>query len=220
MAKGDQNDFYTRLRVLLPPAWFAEESTILNGPLSACAAALSWCYTLYLYAKTQIRISSASDGWLDMAAYDFFGNSLTRPVDMTDDVFRTVIKRALLRERGTRQAIHDVLAELTGNSPTIFEPQRVQDTGAYSRPTMGYGAAGGYGSSLLPYQAFVTVQRSKKAGIPWVAGYRTSTAAYGQSSQGEYVSREMVAGSITDAQIYAAIEAVKMEGTLVWVRLQ
>jgi len=164
-------------------------------------------------------MATASEGWLDMTAYDFFGNNLKRPEGMSDDLFRRLMKRNLFRERGTRQAITNILEDLTGNIPKIVEPQRPQDTGAYSAPISGYGVAGGYGSTRLPYQAFVTVHRGKRRGIPGVAGYRVSTAGYRQPSQGEYVSREMVADSLTDAQLLAAVASVKMEGTIVWVRL-
>lgn len=219
MAKGDKNDFLIRLHALLPPGWFNDNSPILEGMLSACASSLSWCYTLYRYARQQTRISTATDGWLDITAYDFFGNSLSRPDGMADDRFRIRIKTNLLRERGTRQAVIDILEMLTGNKPVVFEPTRPADTGAYGGPTIGYGAAGGYGSRYLPYQAFVIVNRPHGQGIPWVGGYGTSTAGYSNPSRAQYVSRQMITGCITDAQIYAAIAAVKPEGTLVWVRI-
>lgn len=219
MAKGDRNDFLNRLHALLPPGWFSDDTPIFEGVLSACATALSWCYTLYRYAHKQTRISTASDGWLDVAAYDFFGTSLTRSAGMSDDPFRIQIKTNLLRERGTRQAVTNIIEMLTGNTPVVFEPSRPADTGAYGGPAIGYGAAGGYGSHCLPYQAFVVVSRPRGQGIPQVAGYGISTAGYGSASRAQYVSWGMVKGSVTDAQIYAAIEAVKPEGTLVWVRI-
>ena len=138
---------------------------------------------------------------------------------MDDDRFRIRIKTNLLRERGTRQAVIDILEILTGNKPVVFEPSRPADTGAYGGPDIGYGAAGGYGSRCLPYQAFVSVSRPRSQGIPWVAGYGISTAGYSNPSRAQYVSRQMITGCITDAQIYAAIANVKPEGTLVWVRL-
>lgn len=219
MAKGDKNDFLIRLHALLPPSWFNDKSPMLEATLSACASSLSWCHALYRYTRQQTRISTATDGWLDISAYDFFGNSLNRPDGMADDHFRIRIKTNLLRERGTRQAVIDITEMLTGNKPIMFEPSRPADTGAYGGPAIGYGEAGGYGSRYLPYQAFVSVNRPRGQGIPWVAGYGTSTAGYSISSRAEYVSRQMITGCITDAQIYAAIAAVKPEGSLVWVRI-
>ncbi|NRH24652.1 hypothetical protein GC090_20005 (plasmid) [Pantoea sp. JZ29] len=219
MARGDQQDFYNRLQTLLPAGWFADESPVLHGTLTACAKSLSWCYALYLYARAQTRLASASNGWLDLAACDFLGSTLTRPAGMTDEQFRNLIRTNLLRERGTRQAIIQVLETLTGSRPDVFEPLHLADTGAYGAPAIGYGATGGYGSRYLPYQAFVVVRRPKGEGIPWVAGYHIPSSGYSIASRGEYISRNMFIGGITDAQIYSAVAAVKMEGTLVWVKL-
>lgn len=219
MAKGDENDFYARLRALLPQSWFSDDASVLKGLLSAGAKSLSWCHALYIYARQQTRISTSTDGWLDLTAYDFFGRALQRPRDMSDDSFRRQMKINLFRERGTRQSLITILEELTASKPFIFEPSRPQDTGAYGGPIIGYGEAGGYGSLRLPYQAFVVVRRPRGEGIPWVAGYQTPVAGYGKPSRGEYVSRDIVVGSVTDNQIYAAISAVKIEGTIVWVRI-
>lgn len=461
MATGDQNDIFNRLKALLPPTWFDSTSPFLDGVLTACSQALAWCYSLYVYAKLQTRISTATDGWLDLAAYDYFGNNMQRAAGQSDDLFRNQMKINLFRERGTRQAIIDILEDMTGKTPYIFEPQRPMDTGAYGAavavtrattatyvdlsgilrtaqpnqvrydanpyatamnglmieaaatnlvplainfaaagwtkvrvavtdyattgpdgnlsasfvvpttdnnnhqiasatiscsgnanyeysvyvkgggytqlrlraadsvafirdcvfdtstgafttgasiatatqlssgwwrlsfnmttsaaatyltfgvwvysggsatfagdgssglyvyggqieagdsltsfiPTYavavtrgadalvsnmttgstfsgGYDLVGGYGSLMLAYQAFVTAYRPSGSGIPYIAGYSTTPSGYSTPSRGEYASQSMITGSITDAQVYEAIAAVKMEGTIVWVRLQ
>lgn len=220
MATGDQKDIFNRLKALLPPTWFDANSPFLDGVLTACAQALAWCYSLYVYAKIQTRISTATDGWLDLAAYDFFGTNVQRSAGQSDDLFRNQMKISLFRERGTRQAIIDILEDMTGKTPYIFEPQRPMDTGSYGGPMIGYGVAGGYGSLMLPYQAFVTAYRPSGSGIPYIAGYSSTPSGYSVASRGEYASQSMITGSITDVQVYEAIAAVKMEGTLVWVRLQ
>ena len=220
MAIGDSQNILGRLKALIPPTWFDDESPIRDAILTSCATALAWCYSLYLYAQLQTRIATATDGWLDIAAYDFFGENLQRKSGQSDDLFRNTIKTNLFRERGTRTAINDILEELTGKTPFIFEPSRPADTGAYGGPTLGYGVAGGYGSMSLPYQAFVTAYRPDGAGIPYIAGYSSTPSGYSVASRGEYASQTTITGSVTDAQIYAAIASVKMEGTIVWVRLQ
>ncbi len=219
MATGDSQDMLGRLKALIPPTWYGDDNPFRDAVLTACANSLAWCYSLYLYAKLQTRISTATDGWLDIAAYDFFGTNLTRQAGQSDDVFRNTIKTNLLRERGTRQSIINILEDLTGKTPIIFEPTRPQDTGCYGGPTLGYGMAGGYGSLVSPYQAFVTAYRPDGSGIPYVAGYSSTTFGYGIAWRGEYASQTMLTGYITDAQIYAAIASVKMEGTIVWVRI-
>jgi len=219
MATGDSQDMLGRLKALIPPTWYGDDNPIRDAILTGCASALSWCYSLYLYAKLQTRINTATDGWLDIAAYDFFGTNLTRPSGQSDDLFRNTIKTNLFRERGTRQSIINILEDLTGKTPLIFEPSRPQDTGAYGSPSLGYGMAGGYGSVLLPYQAFVTAYRPDGVGIPYIAGYGSTPSGYSIPSRGEYASTTMFGVSITDDQIYQAIASVKMEGTIVWVRL-
>ncbi len=219
MATGDSQDMLSRLKALIPPTWYGDSSPIRDAILTGCATSLAWCYSLYRYAKLQTRINTATDGWLDIAAYDFFGKNLSRSAGQSDDLFRNTIHTNLFRERGTRQSIINILEDLTGKSPDIFEPSRPQDTGAYASPTLAYGLAGGYGSILIPYQAFVTAYRPDGSGIPYVAGYNAASAGYSDASRGEYASQDMISGLITDAQIYEAIASVKMEGTLVWVKI-
>lgn len=220
MATGDQNDIFIRLKGLLPPTWYGDSSPFLDGVLMSCAKALSWCYSLYVYARLQTRIDTATDGWLDLIAYDFFGSNLRRSGGQSDDLFRNQIKINLVRERGTRKGIIAILEELTGKTPLVFEPQRPLDTGSYGGPAIGYGMAGGYGSQMLPYQAFVTAYRPSGTGVPYIAGYSSTPQGYSVAYRGEYTSQDMITGTITDAQIYEAITSVKMEGTIVWVRLQ
>jgi hypothetical protein len=219
MATGDQNDMFSRLKSLLPPTWFGDSNPIRDAILIGTAQVLAWCYTLYLYAQMQTRIKTASDGWLDMISADFFGNTLPRYSGQTDDNYRNKIIVNLFRERGTRHSISQVLYDLTGEYPDIFEPQRPADTGGYGYGC-GYGVGGGYGSKLMPYEALVTAYRAPNTGIPFVAGYTSTTSGYGIPSQGQYSSLSMISGLVSDSDIYAAIASVKVEGTLVWVRIK
>jgi hypothetical protein len=219
MATGDQQDIFRRIRALLP-RWFGDGSPTLDGVLQGLAWAGSFVYSLWAYAKLQTRILTATDGWLDMIAADFFGNSLLRGANQSDASFRARIIINMFRERGTRQAIVKVLQDLTGRTPLIFEPMRPADTGGYGQAQgLAYGLAGGYGSLLLPYQGFVTAFRPTGTGIPLVAGYGISTGGYGQASRAEYGSMSMIQGAVTDADIYAAVDGVKPAGTIVWTAI-
>lgn len=218
MAIGDQNDILKRLKSTLP-RWFSDTTPILDAVLSGWAAAWSFLYSLYAYAKQQTRILTATDGWLDMIAGDFFGTSLVRKANQSDASFRARIIINMFRERATRNAITRILKDLTGRTPIIIEPQRPADTGAYGAPNCGYGAAGAYGSILLPAQAFVIAYRPVGSGIPNVAGYGISTGGYGQASQAEYASQSMVLDTVSDADIYAAVDSVKPAGTTLWTRI-
>lgn len=215
---GDQNDVYRRIVGYLPP-WFGDAPPIIDAVLQGLAYALSFIYALIQYAKTQTRIKTASGGFLDMIAADFFGSSLTRKTNETDSSFLARIIINLFRERATREAVNKVIGDLTGNAPIIVEPKRPLDTGAYGAPNSGYGVAGAYGSLLHPYQAFITVYRPPGVGIPYVAGYGAPSAGYGVASRAEYASLDMVTSGVTDSDIYEAIDSVKPVGTLVWVRI-
>ncbi|WP_175582357.1 hypothetical protein [Cupriavidus metallidurans] len=222
MATGDQQDIYQRLRGYLPREWFgdASQSPIVNALLQGLAYAGAYVYSLLAYAKLQTRIRSATDGWLDMIAADFFGTALQRTANQTDASFRARIILNLFRERATRNGMIKVLQDLTGRTPKIIEVTRPADTGSYGGPLIGYGVAGAYGSLLMPFQCFVIAYRPTGAGIPNVAGYGISTGAYGTPSQANYASLSNIQGSVADADIYAAIEATRPVGTTVWAAIQ
>lgn len=221
MSIGDQQDIYRRLRGYLPP-WFGDEAEtpIINGLLQGLAYGGAYVHSLYAYARLQTRILTATDGWLDMIAADFFGSTIQRKANQSDASFRGTIILNLFRERATRNGMVKVLQDLTGRTPTIIEVTRPADTGAYGAPNSGYGVAGAYGSLLMPYQCFVIAYRPLGTGIPNVAGYGVSTGGYGQPSQADYAALASIQGAVTDADIYAAIEATRPVGTTVWAAIQ
>ena len=219
MATGDTTDVLGRLRAVLPK-WFGGSSPILDALLTGLATASASIYSLYIYVKLQTRILTASDGWLDMVAADFFGTAIVRKANQTDASFRATIIANLFREKATRNAIVLVLTALTGRAPKVIEPQRPADTGAYSAPNSGYGSAGAYGSMLIPYQAFVQAYRPLTSGIPNIVGYGNAPAGYGVASQsGEYASMSMIVGFVQDADIYAAVSVVAPAASTIWTKI-
>ncbi|MEJ7685614.1 MAG: hypothetical protein WKG52_00690 [Variovorax sp.] len=220
MATGDKSDFLSRIKSTLPP-WFTDSTPILNALLSGLAQAWANIYSLYLFAQMQTRIKTATDGWLDLIAGDFFGTRIARKANQPDVSFRAVIIANLFRERATRRALIQVLTELTGRAPTLIEPQQPGDCGGYGIPTSGYGVAGFYGSRLLPSQMFLIAFRPATAGIPNIAGYGNSPAAYRTPSiGGMYGSLSLIVGQVTDADIQAAIDSVKPVGTVIWTTIK
>jgi hypothetical protein len=218
MATGDQQDFFQRIKTLVP-RWFGDSMPTIDALVQGLAWAGSFVYSLWAYAKQQTRILTATDGWLDMIAADFFGAALLRQSNQSDASFRARVVINLFRERATRGGIVKVLQDLTGRTPLVFEPLRPADAGCYGGPAIGYGMAGGYGSMLLPFQALVTAYRPTGQGIPMVAGYGISTGGYGQASRADYAAMSMIQGAVTDADIYAAIDSVKPAGTIIWTRI-
>lgn len=216
---GDQTDFQSRLIALIPDDWLGDVRNVWQAMFAGVASVKAWLYGLIAYAKAQTRIATATDGFLDLIAADFFGTSIQRAPGQSDNSFRKVILANLFRERATRRAVSLIVTQITGYEPIIYEPLRVADNGAYGVPFWGYGVAGAYGSMLEPFQAFVQACRPLAEGIPLVAGYGVSTGAYGLASRSEYASLSDIQGATQDAEIYAAIDSVKPAGTIIWTRI-
>lgn len=219
MGIGDQTDIFGRIKAVLPNRWFGDDSPLVDALIQGLANSSAFIYSLYLYTKLQTRIKTATDGWLDMIAADYFGSTLIRATNQTDTSFRNKIIVNLFRERATRNSITKVLIDLTGRAPVIVEPQRPADTGAYSAPNSGYGVAGAYGSLLIPYQGFIVAYRPLATGIPYIAGYGVSTGAYSTPSQACYATLSQITDQVSDADIYSAIDSVKPIGTIAWTRI-
>jgi hypothetical protein len=221
MATGDQADFFARIKARMPTGWFGSSSPILDALIGGIASAFVTVYAAYVYLLAQTRLQTSTDGWLDISAADYFGPSgLLRLQNETDAAYRTRIKINIIRERGTRAAVTKILTDLTGRAPTIIEPTRPQDTGAYATNTLGYGVAGAYGSLLLNYQAFITAYRPSGSGIPYVQGYGTSPGGYATPSRASYADVGDMTSGVTDAAIYAAIASVLPAATIAWVSIQ
>jgi type II secretory pathway pseudopilin PulG len=128
---GDQQDIYKRLTGYLPPGWFGDSPPFVDALMQGFAHGLAFVYSLIVFAKLQTRIKTASGGWLDMIAADFFGSNLQRRTNETDTSFLNRIIINMFRERATRAAVTKVLIDLTGRAPVIIEPKRAADTGGY-----------------------------------------------------------------------------------------
>lgn len=218
MATGDQNDILARLKAVLPP-WFPYVTPILDGLLSGPANGLAFAYSLLASARLQTRLATMTGGWLDLTAYDYFGYRIQRNANEADTLFRARLKKEILRPRVTRGALTQTLVDLTGFAPAIFEPARPADTGSYGVGGAAYGCAGGYGSLQYPFQAFVTMYRPPGAGIPYVSGYGGTAGGYGIGAI-EYANASLIIGGVTDPQMYAAADAVRPAGSIIWAQIQ
>lgn len=196
MATGDTNDIFARLKAVLP-RWFGDLSNapLVSALLQAFATTQAFVYGLIVYAGLQLRIKTATDGWLDMIAADYFGGTFYRHSGQSDASFRTAIVLNLLRERGTRASVIKVLTDITGRTPKVIEFNWPRDTGVYGGSWIGYGVAGAWGSRSMPLQAMVRAYRPTSLGA----------APLG------YIP--------TDAEILAAIEAVRPAGYTVYASI-
>ena len=208
---GDQNDMAARIRAVLPTGWFPDTTPVLDSVLAGLAWMWSWAYALLQFVAAQTRLATTSGMWLDLFAFDYFGNRVTRGTQETDDAFRSRVGKEMQRIRGTRAAVVSVLTDLTGQAPTIFEPMNTGDTGGWG--TLGeqgsglaWNTAGGWGSLAMPFQCFVTAYNPPNVGIanvqPWngEGGWGSPVLAYADLQQS--------ADTLTDAEIYAAVADV------------
>lgn len=222
MARGDRNDMIARLRAGIVARWFGDwgSAPVVGALFTGWAEVHARVYALIQYVRLQTRIKTATDGWLDLIAADYFGTRILRYQGQTDASFRGRIIAELLRERGTRAAVRRVLLDLTGREPIIFEPQRPADTGGYSSGGCGYGVAGGWGSKNYPFQCLVTAYRPIGSGIATVGGWGSSVAGYSTpSSAVEWANPSLIVGAVTDADIYAAVASVIPAATIAWVKI-
>jgi hypothetical protein len=223
MATGDTNDIVNRLRAALPP-WFPDpaNSPVLQSVLTGVADLFGFIYAFLGFAALQTRIATMVGGFLDMAAWDFFGSRFTRRFGETDLSWQPRVIAEILRPRQTKAAIIRMLKDLTGSSqPIVLEFFNPQDAGGYGVPQMGgYGTGPGfYGSLQYPNQIFITAYRAPTQGIPNANGYGGYNGGYGVGTI-EYGSLAFVTGPITDAEIYARIAQTTAAGITPWTVIQ
>ena len=156
--RGDTTDMLGRLKAVLPSAWFADQTANLDGILAGFAQAWAGIYALLGLVRCQTRVATASGEWLDRAVLDFFGQRLRRNFGEADAALRSRLDVEMQRERATRAAMVVKLTQVTGRAPVILEPARATDTGGWGQAT-GWGAAGAYGSLMMPHEFFVTAFR-------------------------------------------------------------
>jgi hypothetical protein len=205
-AAGTQPDLVSRLKSVLPTGWFADSTPVLDGVLNGLAAGWAGVFGLLGYVQMQTRIATASDTFLDLVAADFFAGRITRSAGEPDESLRARIDRELLRERATRGALQ-----------RIFEPTRLQDTGAYGiASTLAYGLVGGYGSFALPFQCFVRAYRPLGGGVANSNGYGGGLGGYGVGGA-QYVTLSMAARTVLDSAIAAAIAETMPVATTAWL---
>lgn len=222
----DAATFQARLKSLLPAGWFAQSAPNLDSLLGGLSTTWSWLSDLLDFAQQQMRISTASSNWLDLAANDFFGPEVIRRQNEGDDTFRARISKNLLLSAATRPALIDDIAALTGFAATVFEPSRCGDTGAYgAQATDGtvvpcgfaYGQTGGWGSLNLPCQFFVTISTQPRQGDAMPTGYGDAGGGYSAGST-FYNSMGSIQSQITDLEVSRIIQRLLPINATAWVR--
>lgn len=224
---GDIADIVQRMRTVLPRGWFADNAPNLTAVLSCLATPAAWLYSCIQYATQQMRIASASEVWLDLIAWDFFGPDLRRANGESDSSLRSRILQALFAEAATRPAVHAALTQLTGCEPVIFEPTHAPDTGVYASwpellagapPALAYGVVGGWGSLRMPYQFMVTAKRASATGLMNLAGYGSPAGGYGMGTFA-WTEAGAITGNVSDTMIQQAITRALAVNATAWLRI-
>jgi hypothetical protein len=215
---GDENDMLARLKLVLPPGWFADTTPILDAVLTGLAAAWSGLYALLTNVKSQTRIATASGIFLDLAAGDYFGSALPRRAGEADAAYSARIRANLLAPRATRAGLVAALTNLTGRAPVVFEPLNAGDTGGYGANTLGYNTAGGYGCRNTPFAVFVTAYRPNATPVSHAGGYVVGPGGYSTAPM-FYANDSDLPGTVSDADIYAAAAVVLPTASIAWLKI-
>jgi hypothetical protein len=246
MATGDQADFMARLRALLPASWFGDSYPVLSVVLAGLGNALATIYALIAFTWAQTRLATSQGGFVDLWANDYLGASIIRLPQETDTAFKTRTQWAITAPRGTVPALREMLEFLTGNAPRVIEPANTGDTGGWAGPIGAEGGglfawddgsgtvgAGAWGSLLLPCQLFITVYRPALQASASLGGWTGPLGTEGDALGGwsgaapytseagslAFIDDDMVAATLTDAFLIAAVYAWMPAGSIAWVNL-
>lgn len=220
MATGDTANFAARLRGLLPARWFGDADPLLSGLLGGMGASWASLYALLGFTAQQTRIATMSGPFLDLTSADFFGAVLPRKPGESDDGYRARIKSQLLRPRGTRGAVVQVLTDLTGYAPAIVEPWNTGDTGGWDTPGFAWDAAGAWGDLNLPWQMFVVAYRPDEilSGVSGISGWDCNGGGW-DTTAFAFIDTATTREVPSDDDIYAAVADTISTGTVAWMRL-
>lgn len=215
--KGDQADQFARLQSLLPP-WFgaSDESPAVNAVLQGAAWALAFVYGLYAFALTQIRIATASGGWLDLIAVDYFGDDLRRFGSESDANYSRRIRLEILRQRNTRAGIDRAVFDLTANHPDIYEAFRPASCACLGTLGFALGAVGLLGSSGAPLEVIVATPAPTGYGVPNRPGWNDTLNGI-QDTFSLSGDGDVVANGPTFTDVIKALERVRSAGVAYYI---
>lgn len=216
---GDSDDIVSRLQRWLPSGWFPPDAgTRIYSIIAGFASVLAFIWTLLGYTRLQTRLATATDGFLDLASDDFFGGNLPRLDGELDAWFSLRIRDEVLRDRLTRQAIDDLLFEITGQHPIITELERPLDVGAYRYQGLAFRRLGHWASRAWRPMVFIQTAHAGRFAIQHFGGFRDTRAAF-RIPTFIWADPSMITGSgYTDLQMFAALERIRAGGVTYWVQ--
>jgi len=183
----------------LPRGWFNPSGPIINAIINGVATATAQSSSDLQFVQNQTRIATATGEYLDLCSVDYLGfGNLPRRAGEPDASFRSRIQFWVLRELGTRQALIDVLTEITGNVPVVFEP--IRDAQYFDSCYLDYNAQ--MGSYDFPYSFLISIQRPNVALLAHSYAFDNSYLDYNAYFGGDPTSE------ITDAELMQAVALV------------
>ena len=215
---GSFSDMLQRQRQLIPRGWFPDESPVVEGLLAGFAMCAAQAYELLAYVGNQARLGTTTDGFLDLAAYDFFGLRIRRRPGQSDDSFRQLILKEIFRERVTRAGIKQAVEDLTGLQARMFEPFNARDCGGLDTGYLGFDMVGRFGAVDMPRQIFIATLNPVGAGIPNAPGFDNGLGGIDVAPEmlGDV---RLVLGPVTQQDIYDTINATRAAGVTAWVAI-
>jgi hypothetical protein len=214
---GDEDDFISRLFRMLPSRWFPfTQGTRIYATIAGFAQSFLANWSQIAYAQSQTRMTTINEGWVDIAAFDFFAGKLHRRIGESDEQLSLRIRAEVLRLRNTRAAVAQAVLDITSKPAVIFEAFNPGDTGGWDTYAFGYDVAGGWGDSEMTFQAFINTSNAFGGGIPQVTGWDGYAGGYDVGAI-EWTDASLLVVGITDADIYQAIIDVQPAGTVMWV---
>ncbi|RFB80029.1 hypothetical protein DYH55_00300 [Methylovirgula sp. 4M-Z18] len=206
------------MQALVPASWFRDSDQHASALLGGVAANEAFIYSLVQFAKAQTRLQTASDGFLDLLAFDYFGLRFQRKPGETDAAWALSIQNELTRARATRGAVIKAVRDLTGTSVRVFEPWNAADTGGFGAAWALNESASAFGSTAYPYTIFITAVEPIGAGIPNLAGLNDAQGGFGA---GEFALADvsLTQGAVTNQNIYDTINATRASGITAWVNI-
>lgn len=237
MATGDSSDILARLKSLLPEGWFARAGSasgtsasptpITDAVAAGAAAVLAWAYSLLGYAQQQTRVQTSTDGWLELAALDFFGEgNFPRYAGETDAAYSARILANILPDADTRAAVSAAIAAIAGQEPRITELWRPSDTGCWDGVGEDHRGAAywdvdtpenpGRWGGRAPFQSFVdtVIPSAPLLGNAQVPFYDSVT--YWDAAGSAFIDIPGLPPGLL-ALINAILNTI-VEGTVVWLR--
>jgi hypothetical protein len=206
----------------------AAERTFVNHdffgfPGAACTFNLNTGVIAKAFAVASASMTAIANGWWRIATTWNYAGTGTGPIQVVHNGTTTIYTGDGVSGLYVWGAQFEAGSVASSYIPTLAAAiSRLADILVNAGNGVGgaaYSQSGGYGSLMLPCQAFVTAYRPASSGIPNVAGYGISTGAYTTPSQSEYASLAMVQGAVQDADIYAALDSIKAAGTTLWTRI-